>query len=169
MAVGPALSARSRANASVPPGLRWTLSSTSGPPARYGGTLSYDPKTERVLLFGGYDDEAAFRGSRWTPVDVGVPPGSPSYRALHAMAYDSKRGVTWLYGGREPCDTLPSGEESCETLWFLPATGGIERTLEALIRRPDDAHTCRILRRFRRRFAHLCRFTGRLGARRTAS
>jgi hypothetical protein len=90
----------------------WTWNGTSWvqrtplvfPAARAGHAMAYDANRQRVVLFGGTDG-AAFHADTWewdgttwierTPVS-GPSPGA---RHEHAMAYDSGRGVTYLFGG----------------------------------------------------------------------
>jgi len=67
--------------------------------------MAYDAARGVVVLFGGgvggapeglLDDTWEYDGTTWTEVH---PPTSPSARGHHAMAYDSAREVTVLFGG----------------------------------------------------------------------
>lgn len=86
----------------------WANAAPAGdwPPARALAQMIYDPKAERVILFGGgtvgnvvtadtwiYNPSA----NTWNPV---APTGTqPDARTGHAMAYDSTEGSTFLFGG----------------------------------------------------------------------
>jgi hypothetical protein len=109
-------------------GAAWTERTVSGPSARYGHALAYDSARGVTVLFGGstdstqagYNDETwEWDGSSWTQRLV----TGPSARRYHAMAYDSARGVTVLFGG-----LTSSGATSSETwewngaAWSLNAT-----------------------------------------------
>jgi len=91
----------------------WTLRSVTGlkPSARQLLGLAYESARDRTVLFGGSEsaqgqvvgDTWEWDGTTlaWTPRDPGDPNGvaAPTPRALFAMAYDSVRGVTVLFGG----------------------------------------------------------------------
>src|SRR5262245_38299883 len=79
--------------------------------------MAFDSKRGRVVLFVGQPatptegisgmlgDTWEWDGSFWTQVsDIGPPP-----RTLHAMAYDSAREVTVLFGG-SVAQTGPAGD-----------------------------------------------------------
>lgn len=77
-----------------------------GPGRRWGHTMAYDSKRQRVVLFGGVsaineilNDTWEFDGQQW--LDVTPADGSPPRMRDHAMAYDSARGVTVVFGGRD--------------------------------------------------------------------
>jgi hypothetical protein len=84
----------------------WTLAAANNPPvAREQHTLVFDPHLGRTLLFGGFlaaggyfNDVWAFDGtsSTWTMLPAA---SSPSTRYGHAMAYDSARARTVVFGG----------------------------------------------------------------------
>jgi hypothetical protein len=82
----------------------WVLRSTSGPSPRLGHAMAYDIARGVTVLFGGGDwgsesmsgETWEWDGSAWTQRS---PARSPSARGLHAMAYDSRRQVTVLFGG----------------------------------------------------------------------
>ncbi|MFH1107718.1 MAG: kelch repeat-containing protein [Planctomycetota bacterium] len=90
-------------------GVDWTLRSTTGPPPRSGHAMVYDSARGVTVLFGGVsnncgeygceflDDTWEWDGTTWTFRCT----GGPSWRADHAMAYDSGRDVTVLFGGVE--------------------------------------------------------------------
>lgn len=99
-------------------GTQWSLMSTSGPSPRAFMAMAYDRVIGKTVLFGGLDangpkgdtwfwDGAA--GS-WTPV---TPATSPGPRQGHAMAYDSARRKTVLFGG-----VGSSGTELADTWEF---------------------------------------------------
>ncbi|MBN1490715.1 MAG: carboxypeptidase regulatory-like domain-containing protein [Phycisphaerae bacterium] len=92
-------------------GTDWVLVSTTGPSARFLHAMTYDSTREVTVLFGGddtgYTDRSngetwEWSGAAWT-MSVATDPWPRSY---HAMAYDSLRSVTVLYGGWR---TYPGG------------------------------------------------------------
>ena len=78
---------------------------TAGPSARDGHALVYDSLRNKTVLFGGatlfqyaggyMGDTWEWDGTQWTQ----APVVGPGIRSDHAMAYDSQRGVTVLFGG----------------------------------------------------------------------
>lgn len=102
-------------------GFSWTLMATSGPPARQFTALAYDSRMRRTVLYGGYGgavgtlgalgDTWLWDGAAWKPVSA---TNSPSVRSGHAMAYDSARARTVLFGGLAG----PTGAELGDTWEF---------------------------------------------------
>ncbi len=86
-------------------GSTWILRATTGPSPRVGHAMAYDSARGVTVLFGGfsgddlnryyYGDTWEWDGSTWS---LRVTTG-PSPRSDSAMAYDSARGVTVLFGG----------------------------------------------------------------------
>lgn len=84
----------------------WTdMKPTTSPPARLAGRLAYDPRVDRVILFGGgnvnrglYNDTWAYAlgANAWTRR---TPATAPPARAYHTMAYDEESGRVVLFGG----------------------------------------------------------------------
>ncbi len=75
------------------------------PPARAGASLTYDPATQSLILFGGssnvagrslLNDTWSFADNAWT--ELSASSGPPS-RAEAAMAYDPSLGSVVLFGG----------------------------------------------------------------------
>ncbi|MCG3132592.1 MAG: hypothetical protein FLDDKLPJ_03455 [Phycisphaerae bacterium] len=86
-------------------GAAWTLRADTGLSPRYLHAMAYDSARGVTVLFGGryydgshhyYRDTWEWDGAAWTQQ---FPDLSPSPRQDHAMAYDSARGVTVLFGG----------------------------------------------------------------------
>src|SRR5262249_37775367 len=86
-------------------GTSWARTTAAlAPPPRRFHALAFDSGRGRTILFGGLDDALGrllddcweYDGVRWTLI-TGSP--SPSPRAYHAMAHDSARGRTILFGG----------------------------------------------------------------------
>jgi hypothetical protein len=82
---------------------QWTLvANNTGPSARGGATMAFNPATNRVVLFGGYastayqSDSWEWNGSSWTQV---FPAASPSPRSRAKMVTDTPRGRVLLRGG----------------------------------------------------------------------
>jgi hypothetical protein len=86
------------------------------PPGRRQHVLTYDPARERVVLFGGRDNQGtAFQdtwewdGTTWTEV---MPAGTiPPYRQEQAFTFDGASGRSLMFGG------LIAGKESLNDLW----------------------------------------------------
>ena len=85
-------------------GSQWTAVNAS-PPGRYDAAVVYDAARQLTLLHGGvrasdssgpYGDTWAWNGATWTRVAT----AGPDPRQEHAMAYDSRRQVVVLAGGR---------------------------------------------------------------------
>lgn len=107
-------------------GLTWTLRSTTGPSPRSGHGLAYDSARGVTVLFGGLRtgppilalrDTWEWDGSTWTLRGT----TGPTYRSALAMAYDSGRSVTVLYGG------FGSGEYLGDT-WEWNGATWVERS-----------------------------------------
>jgi hypothetical protein len=90
-------------------GAQWTeVTPAVSPPTRWYPAMVYDSARGVIVLFGGgegrlftgdevyWDDTWEWDGTQWTEV---TPAISPPARFDHAMAYDSARGVTVLFGG----------------------------------------------------------------------
>ena len=83
----------------------WRLIDKKGPTARSDAAMVYDSRRDRLVIFGGqnptanriipFGDTWEWNGAKWKKASK----SGPSKRCFHAMAYDSRRGVTVLYGG----------------------------------------------------------------------
>lgn len=95
----------------------WTnMTIPSGPEARMLHALAYDVESDRIVLFGGdpvsgvlpsndtwtYD----FNTNTWANM---TPPGSPSPRVSHAMAYDGLSDRILLFGGISDVSAYDNG------------------------------------------------------------
>jgi hypothetical protein len=92
-------------------GSSWTIKAASGPLARTGHKMVYDSSRGEVVLFGGYTLAGTcdgtgtnycggtwkWNGSVWSQETT----TKPSSRYAHAMAYDSDREKTVLFGGTD--------------------------------------------------------------------
>ena len=89
-------------------GATWRKVSHEGPPARARHRMAFDSRTGVTILYGGdgvkaqpgrgfvvLEDIWTWDGARWTEIKT----DGPGKRFMHAMAYDSARGKTVLYGG----------------------------------------------------------------------
>ncbi len=89
-------------------GRSWTRLAAEGPIGRSRAAMVYDSARREMVLFGGAGAPAAPRdplvilgdtwvwnGSSWRE----VPGQAPAPRYAHAMAFDSRRGITYMYGG----------------------------------------------------------------------
>ncbi len=100
---------------------RWVPVGVSGPSARHGHAMVYDPEGEVIVLFGGWDESGhrqndtwEFNGSVWTHV---IPDTSPPPRAFHSMVYDSARQRIVLFGGQSDGGTLDDTWEYYNDNW----------------------------------------------------
>ena len=103
----------------------WTeMKPVVSPPGRNFQSMVYDPKADRVIMWGGggvtdADSDTSvwvydYNTNTW---EERKPSGGPSSRYLHNMSYDSKADRTMLYGGYtgsveslSKLDTLTSAE-----------------------------------------------------------
>jgi len=85
-------------------GTTWTQVASNGPSVRSGASLAYDSLRGRTVLFGGYGgggspalcgDTWEWNGTSWSQ----VASTGPSARNFTAVAYDSLRARTVLFGG----------------------------------------------------------------------
>ena len=89
--------------------MAWTQVTTIGkPPARGGHAMAYDSRRNRVVLFGGYNNNFGGLNDTWEYDCVTktwtqrTPAASPPARHAHDMAYDPILGLTVLYAGSGP-------------------------------------------------------------------
>lgn len=82
--------------------LNWVqLSPAASPPARGYPSMAYDPISQKVVLFGGYNggylnDTWTFDGTTWTQIQTSV---APPPRTNATMAFDRVDRVLILFGG----------------------------------------------------------------------
>lgn len=86
--------------------LDWRSTAAPGPPPLEGATTVYDSLNNRIIMWGGRDNNGAYPtdvwqfslgGLRWTKVPtVGTP---PTGRNLHGMVIDESRSRIIIYGG----------------------------------------------------------------------
>jgi hypothetical protein len=88
-------------------GSDWTehTSPVGSPPSRYGSAYAYDTVRDKVLMFGGYLNNApggylnelwAFNGSAWSNI---TPGSGPAARLSPSMTYDPGNDYTVMFGG----------------------------------------------------------------------
>src|SRR5262249_55126713 len=117
----------------------WTQRVPS-PPPRDNAASVYDPIRARTLLFGGADgssgaalaDTWEWDGTHWFPQ---TPATAPTPRLLHAMAFDSLRGRTVLFGGFDGNGTRFGDTWQWDgSVWmqFAPLTSPTARSVHAL-------------------------------------
>ena len=94
-------------------GTTWSQVASSGPGRRHAHAMAFDAQRNKTVLFGGYGGQPLtilglvpetweYDGASWADA---TPATAPSARRWSAMAYDSQRGVTVLFGGFAPNDT----------------------------------------------------------------
>ncbi len=122
-------------------GTTWTLlTPATTPPPRWGHRMVYDSRRARIVTFGGRsptttataNDTWEWNGVDWQQV---VTANAPSPRAFYSMAYDSRRGVTVLYGTQSGSTIGTSGgDQTWEydgTNWTQAITATTPPGLEA--------------------------------------
>ena len=86
-------------------GLNWSvLSPLTNPGPRSFHAVAHDKRRDQAVMFGGRRfsnataraDTWTWNGKNWRQM---FPTTSPSARYGHSMAWDSKSGLTWLFGG----------------------------------------------------------------------
>jgi hypothetical protein len=84
-------------------GAWWNVTPSESPVAQIDVTLSYNPLSQSVLLFGGLGSADqylgqtwSYNGSNWTRLN---PSDSPSPRIGASMTFDARDGLTLLVGG----------------------------------------------------------------------
>jgi hypothetical protein len=88
--------------AATPSTARLNVNPTDNPIARESMALAYDPVSQRVVMFGGFnkqgwiDETWLFDGTTWVHV---IPQTSPPRRAGTMMAFDRVSGKLVLFGG----------------------------------------------------------------------
>ena len=103
-------------------GAEWRQVSNTGPAARRWHSMAYDNQRGVSVLFGGQDgsgligDTWEWDGTAWTQVG-GSSPSAPSPRKNHAIAYDSQRGVSVLFGGQGGSGLIGDTWEWNGTAW----------------------------------------------------
>jgi hypothetical protein len=106
----------------------WTQRTVTGPSPRGGHRMVYDAGAGVAVLFGGWINGGSTNSSEtweWNGAGAGSwthrSATGPSPRRAHAMAYDSARGVTVLFGGNlgTSQNVQPSGET-----WEWNGAGG---------------------------------------------
>ena len=93
------------------PASAWTVIDVPGPDARWDHSLSADPATRSLLLFGGRDAAGAPLGDTWI-YSVGnnswvlLEGHAPPPRFGHAVAVDIQNRALYLFGGQADGDTF---------------------------------------------------------------
>jgi hypothetical protein len=117
-------------------GTNWTQRTPATlPPARYGHAMVFDSARSVTVLFGGspvmiggsgspLGDTWEWNGTNWAQR---APATAPPVRYLHAMAYDSVRGVTVLFGGGAALVTFGPPPPLADT-WEWNGTNWAART-----------------------------------------
>ncbi|MBN2360968.1 MAG: hypothetical protein JXR83_16045, partial [Deltaproteobacteria bacterium] len=108
-------------------GLSWTQRTTgSNPLTRYGHTMAFDSARNRAVLFGGYrypslflQDTWEWDGTSWVERTLGS--GNPPVRTEHAMAFDSARGRSVMFGGCQD-------EAGLQDTWEWDGSTWVEKT-----------------------------------------
>src|SRR5205085_1863109 len=99
-------------------GMAWSQAQTRAPPGRYAGSMTYDPATRGLVLFGGAGcgtasycgDTWLFDGTHWSPVTASP---APAARAHAALVFDPVIGRLVLFGGTGSC----SSTSDCGDTW----------------------------------------------------
>jgi len=103
----------------------WTHVDTVAPEARLGHAMVYDSDRQTIVLHGGFTtvdptlgyiaigDTWEWNAEGWRRAST----AGPSARGFHAMAYDSHRAVTVLFGGGTACFVLCWGLPGATWEW----------------------------------------------------
>lgn len=99
----------------------WTRRMTPAAPGPRIGSLTLDPSSAALILFGGTSpsgsaltDTWAYNGSSWTPLNTtGMAPA----RLRPGLGYDTQRGGVLLYGGSDPLTRAQRSDS-----YLLPTT-----------------------------------------------
>lgn len=120
--------------------MTWTMMKTQGPAYRFGHSMVYDSKADRMIVFGGYNNEKSlvlndtwaydYNTDTWTEMKPAV---SPPGRNFQSMVYDSKADRVILWGGWGNPDV---GND--RSLWVYDYH---KNTWEE--RKPSEGPTCR--------------------------
>lgn len=108
--------------AAATPSPTWNqLAPTTSPPARAYAGMTYDPKVEKLVLFGGrggggtdLNDTWLWTGSNWREK---AETDSPSPREQVAMAYDNSTNQFVLFGGVDTTTGVKYGKYGDTWLW----------------------------------------------------
>lgn len=119
----------------------WTnVTPATSPSARYSQAMTYDSAAGVVVLFGGteylaagsQDDTWTWNGAAWT---LKTPNASPPKTSYHAMAYDSIRGRSVMFGGRDVNDVFQNATWEWDGFTWInlsPANGPTARRWHAM-------------------------------------
>ena len=112
----------------------WTQRSIgTAPTKRMQSAMAYDPRRQRIVLFGGFDgtflgDTWEYDGATWKSMSS----SGPSARADASLAFDSERGNIVLFGGTGPSPSVPRpGGVPFTDLWDWDGTAWKQRVLGA--------------------------------------
>lgn len=116
-------------------GLSWSLlCDPCVPGPRFAPAMAYDAARDRIVLFGGHDQNGAlgtlyeWDGSTWMLVTPSGP--QPTPRGLAPMAYDELRKRAVMFGGgNAPDDQNAEVFEYDGSSWFLPTQPSLRPTL----------------------------------------
>lgn len=109
-------------------GTNWTLVASSGPPARVYHTMAFDSVRGKTVLFGGaldylgpelLPDTWEWDGQSWRQTRQ----NGPDKPASSAMAFDSRRSATVLFGGYGGAASQETWEYQSQSV-PVPAVGG---------------------------------------------
>jgi len=96
----------------------WKDITTSGPSKRWGHAMAYDSKFNKIVLFGGRNDDWEFLYDTWvydletnTWAEIYIPEMYPDPRIHHTMVYSPAADLILLHGG------LSQWEEALEDMW----------------------------------------------------
>ncbi len=98
----------------------WKDITSSGPSERYGHAMAYDSKHNKVVLFGGRNNDWEFFYDTWvydletnTWTEIDIPEMFPDPRIYHAMIYSPAAERILLFGGEN------EWEEILDDLWVF--------------------------------------------------
>jgi hypothetical protein len=108
-------------------GSTWALLGTTGPSARYGHTMAYDPARDRVVLHGGRvaGGGQPYLNDTWTHNGTAWQQQNPSTitdraRMSHGLTYDAGNRTVVLFGGAFSSETNDTTWSWNGTTWHQP-------------------------------------------------
>lgn len=112
-------------------GLTWTQVATTGPAARQHHAMAYDSQRGRTVLYGGFStsqgylhDTWEWTGTTWLLRSSGGTASEPLAAMHSALSYDSHRGKTVMFGGKNPSGPIAKTWEWDGTQWTLASGNG---------------------------------------------
>ncbi len=111
--------------------------SPNSPSKRYGAVMTYDPNSNRLILFGGrsidefFNDTWAWDGTQWTQLIANNQPNSPPTKQFANMSYDPNSNQLILFGG------FVIGDDFTNDTWAWDGTQWNQLTVDGSVDAPS--------------------------------